>query len=275
MFLFFLFWLDMFDVSFYNAGYTVESLNDFLPFLESIPDNKYPEYMIIGLDQWMFNSKYDELNSRPSTESWKNSFKFFPKIYPTYKLIYDELFSGKYTFNNLKNDTSIHKIGLNAILNNTGFKNDGSIFYGSQIRKLINNDTTAADYNFSNTLDRIKNASGRFQYGQDINKKALLELDAILGYCKEHQINVVAFLPPYSDRVFGIMVENDNKYGYLKKIYAEVKPLFEKYNFEFYDFSNTSSCNSSDDEAIDGFHGGGIDLSKDFDLYVGFRLWFK
>lgn len=54
---------NMFDVSFYNAGYTVESLNDFLPFLESIPDSKYPEYIIIGLDQWMFNSKYDELNS--------------------------------------------------------------------------------------------------------------------------------------------------------------------------------------------------------------------
>ncbi len=252
----------MFDISFYNAGYTVESLNDFLPFLLSIPDSKYPEYIIIGLDQWMFNSKYDDLNSRPSIESWQNSFKFFPKIYPTYKLIYDELFAGKYTLGNFKNDTSIHKIGLNAIFNNTGFKNDGSIFYGSQIRKLMHNDTTASDYKFSNTLDRIKNASGRFQYGQDINKKAILELDKILGYCNKHNIKVIAFLPPYSEKIFSYMVENDNNYEYLKEIYTEVKPFFEKYNFELYDFSNTISCNSSDDEMIDGFHGGELIYQK-------------
>lgn len=177
-------------------------------------------------------------------------------------MIYDELFDLKYTLGNFKNDTLIQKIGLNAIFNNTGFKNVGSIFYGSQIRKLMNNDTTAADFNFANTLDRIKNASGRFQFGQDINKKALLELNKILGYCNEHNIKVIAFLPPYSDKVFSTMVKNDNNYGYLKKIYAEVKPSFEKYNFEFYDFSNTSSCNSTDDEVIDGFHGGELTYQK-------------
>lgn len=253
---------NMFDVSFYNAGYTVESLNDFRPFLKSIPNTKYPKYLIIGLDQWMFNESYDALNSKPSIDSWKNSFKFFPKLLPTYRLIYEDWFTGKYDFSNLKTDTSVHKIGLNAILNNTGFRNDGSIFYGSQIKKLLNNDTTAVDYHYTNTLERIEKASGRFQHGQYVNEKALLELDEILRFCKDNQIKVIAFLPPYSDTVFNKMNESENKYGYLKKIYNEVKPFFQNYNFEVYDFSSVSYCKSSDKETIDGFHGGELTYQK-------------
>ena len=34
----------MFEKSFYNAGYTMEGVGDFLPFMQSIPAEKYPEY---------------------------------------------------------------------------------------------------------------------------------------------------------------------------------------------------------------------------------------
>ncbi len=253
----------MFDTTFYNAGYTISSINDFEPFIQSLPKAKQPKYIIIGLDQWMFNASSDNLNSTPPTKLWQSSFSLVPKIFPTYKTCYTDLFAGKYTFNTFRKQHSnlINKIGLNAILNNTGFRNDGSIYYGVQIEKLINKDTTASDFNYSNTFDRIKHGNRHFEYCKSVNEKALNKLSAFLNYCKSQQINVIAFLPPFADKVYIKMVESGN-YLYLKDVYQRIKPIFEKYNFEVYDFSKVALCNSSDNETIDGFHGGELTYQK-------------
>jgi hypothetical protein len=253
---------NMFDTTFYNAGYTISSINDFKPFIKSIPNSKLPKYIIIGLDQWMFNESYDDLNSIPSTESWQNSFTFSPKLFPTYKNVYADLFAGKYTFSSLiQHSNSYNKIGLNAKMNNTGFRNDGSFYYGGQISKLIDKDTTANDFNYSNTFDRIKHGDRRFQYCKSVNEKAISELNDLLKYCKDQQINVIAFLPPFADKVYNKMNES-GKYVNLKEIYSRVKPYFDKYNYEVYDFSKVSLCNSNDNETIDGFHGSEFTYQK-------------
>jgi hypothetical protein len=253
---------NMFDVSFYNAGYTISSITDFELFLKSLPVSKLPKYIIIGLDQWMFNESYDALNSIPSIDSWQKSYTLIPKLFPTYKTVYSDFFAGKFTFSSLlQNSNSFNKIGLNAIMNNTGFRNDGSIYYGEQINKLINKDNTANDFDYANTLDRIKNGDRRFQYCRSVNKKAIIKLNEFLKYCKDQQINVVAFLPPFADKVFNTMNES-GKYAYLNEIYNKIKPYFDKYNYEVYDFSNVSSCKSNDNETIDGFHGGELSYQK-------------
>lgn len=252
---------NMFDTTFYNAAYAISSVDDFRPFLKSISKEKLPKYIILGLDQWMFNSAFDELNSTPSVDMWQNNFTFFPKLFPTYKMIYEDLFKRKYTFSTLKKEDPLHKIGLNAILNNTGFRNDGSVNYGSQIAKLTNNDKTVFDHDFLNTLDKIKQGDWPCQYGKSVNGKALLELNKLLVFCKMNDINVIAFLPPFADRIYDEMNKSDD-YGYMKEIYKIVKPYFNKYNFEFYDFSSVSTCNSNDAETIDGLHGGELTYQK-------------
>lgn len=253
---------NMFDSSFYNAGSTISSINDFMPFIKSLPNAKHPKYLLMALDQWMFNEAYDSLNTTPTIESWQNSYSFFPTLLPTYKTVYTHLFDGKYNFANLMNHSKPRKkIGMNAIMNNTGFRNDGSFFYGEQIIKLISNDSTANDFEYSDTFDRIKKGNKRFQYGNVVNQKALAELNELLKYCKANQISVIAFLPPFADSVFNKMSSN-NHYLYLKEIYSCAKPLFEKYHFEIYNFSSMSLCHSNDNETIDGFHGGEVTYQK-------------
>lgn len=247
---------NMFDATFYNAGYTISSINDFTPFIKSLPNSKLPKYIIVGLDQWMFNESYDSLNVKQSTDAWQNSFTFYPKVFSTYKNVYADLFAGKYNISSLnQHSDSWNKIGLNAKIKNTGFRNDGSIYYGDQIIKLINKDTIAGDYNYSDTFGRIERGDSRFQYGKTVNKKALAELDRFLKYCKTKHITIIAFLPPFADKVYNKMNDSNN-YAYLKGIYSSVRPIFDKYNYEIYDFSKVSSCNSNDNETIDGFHGG-------------------
>ncbi|TDP61021.1 hypothetical protein [Flavobacterium dankookense] len=246
---------NMFDKSFYNAGYTLGKINDFRPFLNSIPKSKYPDYMIINLDQWMFNEAFDDLRTKASSTVWEKSFTFFPKIVPTYNTIYSEAFNNsKNSENTIETASPYRKIGMNAKRNNTGFRNDGSMFYGKQIKNLIDKNPEAEDFNYAETFIRIRKGSSRFEYGDSINERAFVELNELLKFCQENKIKVIAFLPPFADKVYDRM-ETSTNYGYLKNMHKKIKPFFDNYNFEVYDFSKMSLCNSNDNETIDGFHG--------------------
>jgi hypothetical protein len=249
----------MFDESFYNLGYSISKINEFIPFLKSVPTSKYPKYLIIGLDQWMFNSKWDDLKSKREINYWENCFKFYPEM-NTYKSVYMDLINRKYDFNSLYNGDQ-YCIGLNALVNDVGFREDGSMLYGNQIRKLIKKDTSANDYNYTNTITRIKNGNKRFEYGSTINDNAIFEVNEVLKYCKKWNINVIAILPPFAPSIFKIMKKSGN-YNYVQNLFANLKPYFDKYDYELYDFTNSYTFNSNDNEFIDGFHGGEIVYQK-------------
>lgn len=250
----------MFDTSFYNAGFTIVSIYDFRQFLKSLPDNKYPDYLIIGLNHFMFNSAVPSSNSCRSVDSWQNAFTFYPNQ-SVYINIYKDLILGKYTFSSFQYDKSIFKIGINGFVTDNGFRNDGSRYYGGQIVKLLNNDSTARDYHYLLTFDRIKQGDRGFQYCKSVDPNALLELSELLQYCKDHKINVIAFLPPFADIVYNKMIESNN-YNYLNELFNKVKPIFAKYNFEVYDFSHVSLCGSNDNETLDGLHGGAVTYQR-------------
>lgn len=243
----------MFDSSFYNAGYTINSLNDFEPFLKSVSKEKYPDYLIISLDQWMFNERWDNLKFETSQEMWSTSFTNTASFNTFYK-VYQDLFKGKYSLGVMSDASEYTTVGLNARVNSKGFRNDGSMYYGSQIVKLINNDPTMRDYLFEGTLGRIKSGNRRFEYGEKINSNALNKLNNFLEYCKDNDIHVISFLPPFAPKVYEHMLSTE-KYGYMSELPHKLEALFSSHNFEFYDYTYNQSI-SSDEEMIDGFHGG-------------------
>lgn len=251
---------NMFDSTFYNAGYTIKSINDFRSFLKSIPEDKHPKYIIVGLDHFMFNSSMDVLLSSRPQKPWKNSFTFYPNL-SIHKNVYKDLIARKYSLNSFQRNNLTNKIGLSAATNVNGFRNDGSFYYAAQISKLASTDKTLLDYNYFDTFDRIKKGYKYFDHGESISVKALLELTELLKYCKKHKIEIVGFLPPFSDRVYNKMIVS-KKYGYLSKIFPAIKPIFKKYKFEVYDFSKVSMCNSNDYETIDGIHAGELTYQK-------------
>ena len=80
------------------------------------------------------------------------------------------------------------------------------------------------------------------------------ELKLFLQWCKINKIEVVAFLPPFADKVLQRMKETGD-YEYLSKIYSSTLPIFKQQGFEYYNFPSVSTCNSNDAETIDCFHG--------------------
>lgn len=245
---------EMFNKPFYNAGFTISSINDFQNFLELIPKSKLPKYLIIGLDQWMFNENWDDLKKynfdnnlykQNKSYSYKNGFS-------SLKYVYEDILKGNITD---KKKIKFTSIGLNAINNHSGLRNDGSFYYGKQINSLINKNNSAKDYNYNDTFKRIDNGNRRFEYAKNTNSKAILILNEFLLFCKKSNIKVVGVLPPFADKVYDRMLKSNN-YQYINKIYPTVKPIFKKYNFEVYQFNTVKDCNSNDNETIDGFHGG-------------------
>ena len=254
---------NMFTKSFYNAGYTISSISDFIPFIKSNLDNKKPELLLITLDQWMFNENWDDLEDyNRSKNQWNSSFTISASPATIFN-VWSDLFSGKYDFEILSANGHNNKVkvGLNAIVNNKGFRKDGSIYYGSQIQKLLSNDSTANDFEYSDTYKRIKHGNRRFQYGDKVNDKALKALGDLLLFCNSMDIYVVAMLPPFANGVNKKMEESGN-YAYLDSIYNKTNEIFRTHGFELWDMSNLTKFNSNDSETLDGFHGSEVAYLK-------------
>ena len=179
---------EMFDLPFYNAGYTISSLFDFKQFMKNIPVNKYPKILIIGLDQWMFNKNWDNLKKKIVKDFTTNTTIGYNKqnSKALYKVYYDYFISKKIKIQSLKEKNSnFIPIGLNAFMNSRGLRNDGSFYYGMRIKKLLKNDSTANDLLYEDTFDRIEYGDRRFEYASDINPKSLIILDSFLNFCKK------------------------------------------------------------------------------------------
>lgn len=252
--------------SFYNAGYTVDRVEDFATFTSLIPASKTPRTIILGLDQWMFNTAYSRDTGKSEKDSYLkyNAFDINTLVSATPK-IYKKIYDGSLSMTTMLNSHNSelapnisgfkgNKIGFNANINSTGFLNDGSIYYGKQIAGLISGSKTANDYNFEDTFNRIRTGSARFQYGSEVDNSAIQQLEIFLDFCKKKNIDVVAFLPPLADKVYKEM-QLLGKYRYISMLPNKLRPVFNRNGYEFYDFTTIASTGSTDNEVIDGFHG--------------------
>jgi hypothetical protein len=147
---------------------------------------------------------------------------------------------------------SEYRIGLNAVVNGNGFRNDGSYTWAQHIENRLT--AADADRNFDNTLSRIAKGHRRFEYGEQVSARALAELRAFLEECRSRGIHVVAFLPPFANAVFRKMWSMHTEYGYLRELRPRLMPAFAATGFALHDFSDLASVGASDKETIDGFH---------------------
>lgn len=251
---------ELFNKNFYNAGYTINSTADYLTFLNSIPKEKLPDVLIIGLDQFMFNTDWNKSKKPKEKNYWEKSFSYYPNIEMIWDTYTDFFSSIKFINENVKLEETKY-IGLKAHFNSMGFRKDGSMYYGDVIKRLINKDTTLRQYKFKDVKSRIAKGNRKFQFSDVVDEKAILNVEKLLQYCTLNKIKVIGFLPPYAKEVLNEMIESNN-YKYLNSIYDKLKVPFEKKEHEFWDFTDPTKFGSNDTEFIDGFHGGDVTYLK-------------
>ncbi len=236
---------------FFNAGGGVEKIKEFRQFLDQITPGNEPQIIIIGLDQYLFNPNWDDLNSS------LNSQQIYQPLsrLETWKFgslrVLSDFWQKKFSLSDLTNFRSpIIKVGLNAKARDNGFRNDGSYYYG----RFIHNPQTTDDPNFQDTLSRIANGEKPYNYGNTVSPGALDELRLFLTECQSRNIYVIGFLPPYPPRVYAQFKSFTDKFSYMFMLAQELKPIFQAYNFGFYDFTDAATFGSNDQEAVDGLH---------------------
>ncbi len=245
--------------AFYNCGGAVRyNFDEYTNFLKNL---KYtPKVVILGIDFWLFNESF--IGSSPCFQTYKEIVQTERSFNDILHKIEDDFKAEKWTISELNSFPS--EIGFNGRIKQSGFRKDGSYYYGDVYR----NPEKADDYEFKDTLDRIKNGNKRFEYGEELYVKTINDLDDLLKYCSEKEIAVVGFLPPVAPTVYDTMLES-GKYDYILKIPGKCEEIFNKYSFIFEDCLDMSEYGITDDYYIDGFHGSEVVYASITKLLLG------
>lgn len=235
---------------FYNAGRSINYMSDLNYFLERIPSNQTPRLFILSLDQNFF---FDERQPDPEYNSYENVMALFLKH--NWRLVYKDYFQHKFKIGDLfQLSDTMDAIGLNATVNQKGFRNDGSYYYGD----MVNNSQAEAE------------AAGRKQevvslitpqsfctnyYGTIILPEVIFELRKFLETSQKRGVTVIGFISPYSPGIYGkIQSFNDACSRAAGNLDQNVGALFAQYNARFVDASDVTRFGGSDTEFFDAGH---------------------
>ena len=248
---------DMFKKKFFTAGGIAPNMHVVKIFIEDTLKVHKPAKILLALDFWWFNPNYTNgIYFEKIEENIEKS------LYDTNIQIIKYLFSGKITFSEFifpekYKNTSIkyNPIGFDAYKNGTGTMFDGyRTFYIEEIQTNSN----YFDEKFKDTLDRINKKIKRFEDGDKLDKRALSDLNSIVKICKDKNIELILFFPPFAQRVYDELEKQKAEYKYIDNL----KKYLNENGIKYFDLSNPSSLKSNNCEFIDGFHGGDVVYSR-------------
>jgi hypothetical protein len=236
--------------AFYNASRYGGNIYQANAFLHTLEHDALPKILILGLDQDWFNPQmsgsaapvqYDE-------ERYPVPARTLQIVVSTFKYIgarrvsVSELIAHQDLLNNH------YAIGLGAIHNGLGFRNDGSYQYGDFLLAL-----TPVDERLASMRSHLAKHEAPFEPSDQVDTNAINELDRLLQFCKENQITVVAFSPPFAPSLYKELMQQEG-HDYLKLLEPEFTRLFRQYDFEYFDFTDMSAFGITDEDMYDGVH---------------------
>ena len=164
-----------------------------------------------------------------------------------WRKIYADYHEGKISLASLRGreDGGARRIGLRAVMNGDGFRNDGSYLYARNIAGGLRD--------LNEGLSRIEQGGYRFDFGQEVAPTALAELDRLLRRCRERQIHLIAFLPPYAHVAYE-RLQATGRHQYIFAIEPLARPIFERHGFTLHNYSDLGALNIPDTESFDVYH---------------------
>jgi hypothetical protein len=238
------------DARFFNACSSIQVMDDFNKFLDLIPPGHEPKFIIMCLDERYFNSALD-FDRSDFTQIKGNTLPYKVRmIWRDYK---DKKFTFKQLLNYYFSPSRNNFIGLSAIITHNGVRNDGSTYYGQEVENL--NDPEYVD-RFKGLYSSILNGNGFYKFCDDLDPKIVSSLIEFLTKCRSRNIYVVGYMPPYIHSEMELLKYMGGKEAYLFKARFLVPVIFNKFGFDFFDFSDLSQLGASDEEMIDSQHVG-------------------
>jgi hypothetical protein len=227
----------------YTAGGIIQDIRSFREYLNHIPPEKDPKVLIIGLDQRLFSEAYDAIHPADIEDLLTNPIST-QSVLANWSLVYQYYFEKKFTLAQVINATDT--VGLLANANGEGYRNDGSYDPGTEEYFAP---SVTSDY-----ITGIDNGSDGFEHDPTVSSSSITELNAFLAECKMRGIAVIGFAPPFSPEIYAKMLSMPSDYGYLTGLSQAVEPLFKKYSYSFYNFTNPATLGLTARDMQDGAH---------------------
>lgn len=230
------------NINFYNAGCGAYTPDDAIQFLQLSQTN--PKVLIYNIDQWTYNPYFIEYQT-----GYEYNYNPLESVNTNLFTIWQSLFEGKFNFAKL---LSSKNIGINAIINDMGYRYDGFRHYGN----LYQNPKISDDYGFKDTFNRIATGDRRFQYGDEINEESVSKFQQLVEYCRHQKIYLISFLSPFAPIVCETLESYNDKYEYMHKLPYIFQQLVDNETSFFFNFQNPNNYGAQNNEFLDGFHGG-------------------
>jgi hypothetical protein len=240
--------------AFFNAAHAAQSIYAVHDFVRALDRSELPSVLIIALDHPWFNAS-SHYAVRPQTSSAMNDERWPDSIHmmSVSQNIVADMAKGAVKVDKLLTRAEpvhgIQAIGLNAIMNGMGFRNDGSYQYGADILTPPSFESKMAE-GFN---DLRENVDSHFVTGSELSQESLGELEALLKFAKEHGIFVIGFSPPYAPTIYAEMMA-DGRHTYIPNEVIALEALFRHYDFGYFDFSDAAQLGAVEEDMIDAFH---------------------
>ena len=244
----------------YNAAHSVAALSDFRHFIQDVPTP--PQVVVAGMDQYFFDPA-DAKNTtitRPDPFTTHSAWwdPFFESLFRNvgWMKVYGDYAQDKFDFSQVfapAADPTL--IGLRARATGDGTTNDGSDYYGSIITST---DKQSKALKSIHTLAAAISEVSGDEYGDSISPEALAEVRAFLAAARERHVTVIGFLPPVSHEVYTKLRQHaEAPYAdTVSTLGPTLQALYREFGYDFYDFSDITTFNSSDGEMVEAKHGG-------------------
>lgn len=208
--------------------------------------------LIIGLDQWFYSRKTESYAEAPFSSQITECNNSLNLIQQSWTKVYSDLYTNKIRLDDVLDARGA--IGLNAVINSNGFRNDGSFYYGELI-ECPTSPGAIASFSFSKSLGRISTGGNRFAHTENADRELVNETGNFLDAAAKRGVHVVGFMPPYAPTVLDKM-RKSKKYNYLDELYAALLPHFQRHQFSLFDFTDPRPLGGRDTDFADGIHAG-------------------
>ncbi len=248
-----------FNTKVVNAGGAMNSVNEGFSFINEAFAIHKPELVILGLDYWWFN----EVAHKP-LEAIKPPLKLSHQIsLRSYLLPFKWLWQRKISFKQyikrlnpllLANNDFTEGVGVDAIINDTGFGPEGSFYY----TKTINGKEQNIDEKFHTCLTNMSTGGLRFHYGEKVHDLHFANIMKMIRKIQEQGVELVIFIPPNAPTIVNKMKDYHTQFQYI----SDLRQRLINEGVKIYDFHDPVMLSSSDCEFLDGIHGGEVTYAK-------------
>jgi hypothetical protein len=238
--------------TFVNAGGASSKLAYAISFVRSLPKDTHVKVILFDVDGKFF--VVQKADGPEQITPWER-FETFLSV--GWRTIYLDYFSGKFTLSQFASRTSASPaIGLNALIDNVGYLNDGSHYDGAVVESATRaQGVENADRSYASTIRRL-DQSGAIRDIPELPEEHFTELKTFLSLCKEKGIYVIGQFPPIS---YSALTKNDNSAIDPYTVSANVivprlQGIFSQFGFPLFNYQDATSVGIKETEFLDTDH---------------------